>query len=229
MSQRFIIGKGELLTHKIDAPPINPTKAHPYGFDEALERLVPQVTETAAQLMSLPKTACPNDVAVAKFTLHPAYIAKSFFPAAFFQHAMLTPIGSRTVKVRPSKDTRKKAPRECESTELFVAGTRSAFRGLRSLVEGLEEQSGAGRQFAEFEAIAAMETVDRIRGPLPDDEDAVGVFETGLHVLPALDVEALRSIFCGLCQKARVCGKRNAQLSRGKNAVSGGGRSRIPP
>ncbi len=201
MSQRFIIGKGELLTYPIPPPAIKPTKAHPYSFEEALERLVPQVETTVAEFDAMPKAAFPGDVAVAKFTLHPAYIAKSFFPAAFLQEAGLTPIGSRTVKVRPVKNTRKSAPKECETTELFVAGRRASFRALRSLVENLDETSGPGRQFAEFESIAAMDVEDRIRRPLPDDEDVIAVFEIGLHVVPGLSSEELRSVFAAYAKR----------------------------
>jgi len=60
-------------------------------------------------MQALPQAACPSDIAVAKVDLHPAYIAKSFFPTILLGQAGLTPVGSRTVRVRPRNDLRKKA------------------------------------------------------------------------------------------------------------------------
>lgn len=42
MATRFLIGQGELLTYDIPAPPIVPSKAHPYTLAQAKEYLVPK-------------------------------------------------------------------------------------------------------------------------------------------------------------------------------------------
>ena len=79
MSQtNFLIGRGELLTHDIKGPKRNPTKAEVYTLQQAKNRLMPQFTEAAATLDSLPARACPGDLAVARLTLNPSYIARSF-------------------------------------------------------------------------------------------------------------------------------------------------------
>ncbi len=91
----YLLGRAERLVRKIDPPPINPKKAHPYSFEEALARVVPKMDTAAKALAKLPKAACPHDEAVALLTLHPAYLAKSYFPANLLDEANLRSVGSR--------------------------------------------------------------------------------------------------------------------------------------
>jgi hypothetical protein len=201
MANRFLIGKGELLTYEIPPPPIVAEKARPYSFDEAKAHLIPQIVETVLDMQKLPQQACPFDVAVAKVDLHPTYIAKSFFPTALLRQAGLVPIGSRTVKVRARKDLRKTAPEECETTRLFLAGTRGAFARLPSLATQLVEHSKEALQFSEFEDFRSMTSVDRIRGNPGATNDE---FEVGLHVIPELDAGALLRM--AFVKYAKECG-----------------------
>jgi hypothetical protein len=64
MGNRFIIGRGELLTYDIPPPPMVPSKAHPYSLAEAKTHLVPQILSSALEMRALPGAACPGDVAV---------------------------------------------------------------------------------------------------------------------------------------------------------------------
>src|SRR5688572_12590108 len=122
MATRYIIGKGELLTFDIPPPPITPSKAHPYSLAEAKAHVIPQIVDALVYAEALPPQACPGDLAVIQIDLHPAYIAKSFFPKTLLRQAGLVSLGSKTVRVRPRKDVRKNAPPECETTRLFVTG-----------------------------------------------------------------------------------------------------------
>lgn len=192
MASRFIIGKGELLTYDIPPPPMVPTKAHPYTLAEAKEMVIPQIRHAVLELQALPSSACPSDIAVAKIDLHPAYIAKSFFPTGLLRQMGLTAIGSRTVRVQPRKDTRKKPPSESETTQLFVAGSRESFSLFPSLAAQLQEQTKEAMQFSEIENFSSMEISDRLRLT----ENPIGrVFEVGLHFLPDQKVEALHQAF----------------------------------
>ena len=200
MANRFIIGKGELLTFDIPPPPIVPSKAHPYGLAEAKAHLIPQIVTAALEMQALPQAACPADVAVVKVDLHPAYIAKSFFPTGLLRQVGLTSVGSRTVRVRPRKDIRKTAPPECETTQLFVAGTREAFAKLPSFATQLVEDTKEALQFAEIETFSSMSVVDRLRGNATASDRT---FEVGLHLLPDHGVDELRQSFV---RYAKTCG-----------------------
>src|SRR6478735_2370566 len=92
----FLIGYGERLVDRISPPKGGGPKTPPYPFAEARARLIPMVQATAEELTALPDLACPNGQAVAVLTLHPQYLAKSFFPAALLQSAGLEAIGSRS-------------------------------------------------------------------------------------------------------------------------------------
>ena len=78
--RNFLLGFGERLVERVPPPPIKPSKAHPYTFAEARERLLPRMDTAAKQIAALPAQACPDDQAVVMVTLHPAYLAKSYFP-----------------------------------------------------------------------------------------------------------------------------------------------------
>ena len=101
MSQtNFLIGRGELLTHDIKGPKRMPGKAEVYTLAQAAQRLTPQFSATAIALAALPAHACPGDFGVARLTMNPSYIARSFFPVAMLRTVGLESVGSRTVKPR---------------------------------------------------------------------------------------------------------------------------------
>ena len=198
MATRYLIGKGELLTQPIDAPRMKPSpKVRPYSVSEAQQLLIPQLATANSVFAALPPEACPEDLVVARMALHPAFLAKSYFPKALLDQVGLASVGSRTVRLQPHQVTRRKAAGAdgnamVETTEIYVAGQRAAMRRFGVYAQGLTEDSPTGQQFAEFEMIAAMQPVDRIR------EAQMGsgrVFEVGLHLLPERPESMLRSLF----------------------------------
>lgn len=197
MANRFLIGRGELLTHEIPPPPSIPKKSHPYTLDEARKAILPQLRQVIADQKTLPAAACPRDIAVAKLDLHPTYIAKSFFPKSLLRAAGLIPIGSRTVRVRPRKDVRKRASSESDTTELFVAGTRGAFSQFPAMVEQLAEGTPEALQFAEIESIASLTADDRLR---TRGETSREIFEIALHLIPDEQPEQTRTAFAEYAQ-----------------------------
>ncbi|MDQ1812866.1 S8 family peptidase [Massilia sp. CCM 9210] len=200
MANRFIIGKGELLTYDIPPPPMRNNKVHPYSLIEAQAAVVPQLIKAVQDVKSLPPEACPLDIAVLKLDLHPAYIAKSFFPRAFLREAGLVSLGSRTVKLSPRTDHRITAPDICETTELFVAGTRAALARLPDYARQLQDGTTAAMQFREVENVSAMTALDRVR---PNPASGGRVFEVGLHRLPDQSLDVVRRAFTGY---AGACG-----------------------
>ncbi|MCX8521898.1 MAG: S8 family peptidase [Rhodoferax sp.] len=182
MSQtNFLIGRGELLTHDIRGPKRMPGKAEVYTFEQAAQRLAPQFSATATALDALPPHACPGDFGVAKLTMNPSYIARSFFPTAMLRTVGLESVGSRTVKVTPGGWTKKGEPQECSTTELFVAGKRQAFRHLKERTQQFELHSDEALDLAHIEHFSACTPGDRIAdyGSAKDR-----FFEVGIHLLP---------------------------------------------
>ena len=130
---------------------------------------------------------------VAKMLIHPAYIAKSYFPSAFLREAGLQSVGSRTTRVAPRKQTKKKTSSIVETTELYVAGPASRFTELSTMMASLEQDSALAQEFARFEHIAALTSADRMASS-PETAAAPSYFEVGLHRLPGHD-EFVHSFF----------------------------------
>ncbi|MGQ3054123.1 MAG: S8 family peptidase [Roseateles sp.] len=185
MSQtNFLIGRGELLTHEIKGPKRKPGKAEVYTLQQAVQRMRPQFQEAAAKLDALPENACPGDFGVARLTMNPSYIARSFFPVAMLRTVGLESVGSRTVKLTPDGWTKKGDPRECTTTELFVAGKRQAFRHLKAWTREIETESDEALDLAHIERFAAFTPEERI---VSLGKKRERFFEVGLHLLPDED------------------------------------------
>jgi hypothetical protein len=202
MSQtNFLIGRGELLTHDIKGPKRMPGKAEVYTLQEAVRRLTPQFSETAAALDALPSQACPGDFGVARLTINPSYIARSFFPMAMLRTVGLESVGSRTVKVTPDGWTKKGKPRECTTTELFVAGKRQAFRQLKAWSQEVEAESDEALDLAHIEGFSVFAPDERIvdRGRKNDR-----FFEVGVHLLPDENHLAIQQAFAKYAQSLNV-------------------------
>lgn len=193
MSQtNFLIGRGELLTHEIKGPKRMPGKAEVYTLQEATRRLTPQFSKVASGLDALPPEACPGDFGIARLTMNPSYIARSFFPVAMLRTVGLESVGSRTVKLTPEGWTKQGAPRESTTTELFVAGKRQAFRHLKEWTQELEADSDEALDLAHIEQFSAFSPEERIVS-LGGENDRF--FEVGIHLLPDEDRQFIQRAF----------------------------------
>lgn len=188
----FLIGRGELLTHDIKGPKRAPGKAQVYTLQQAQQRLATQFSRTTAALDALPMEACPGDFGVARLMMNPSFIARSYFPTGLLRTAGLESIGSRTVKVMPEAWTKKGAPQECTTTELFVAGKRRAFRNLERWTQEIEPLSDEADDLTHIEQFAAYAPTERIAtyGGTKDR-----FFEVGVHLLPDEDATLVQRPF----------------------------------
>ncbi|MDR1074837.1 MAG: S8 family peptidase [Xanthomonadaceae bacterium] len=196
----YLIGKAELLTYPIKAPTRdNPGKAHPYTLSEVRGWLIPELREANENFSALTQHEAPNDVAVLKLTLHPAYIAKSYFPRALLGQTGLVAVGSKTVRIKPRKRSSARMPETVDTTQLLIAGRRSNLRALPAFAEQLREGTQEALDFAEIEEISPMTEADRIK-PLTGGGR---VFEVGLHLLPG---QSSRNALGDFLVHARECG-----------------------
>lgn len=124
----FLLGYGERLTQSIIPVTSGGPKAHPYSFEESLTRLAPLACNVTDEISHLPAKACPRDEAVAIMSLHPTYLAKSYFPSQLLESNGLRSVGSRHSALRPSKTTKKNEPEKSPTVEIFVAGKRDDFK-----------------------------------------------------------------------------------------------------
>ena len=203
MTTRYLIGRAELLTYPIEAPKKKVgDKAHPYTLTEAKRIIVPEIETANRIFQELPAKACADDLAVARLVLHPAYLAKSYFPKLLLDQVGLSSVGSRTRRIQPRRQTQKKAPPEMETTELFVSGTRAALGNFPAFARSLNEQMPVAEQFARIETFAAMTPADRLH---LEGTNVGHVFEVGLHLPPEGDASDVRALFADY---AKDCGFR---------------------
>lgn len=196
----FLIGRGEMLTHAIPAPKRGGDSAQVYSFEYAKAKLSAQFDAAAKEIDSLDGSAYPNDYAVARMVLNPSYIARSYFPGKLLRESKLQSVGSRTVKITPDKWARKTPPVKTSSTEIFVAGKRSAFRNLSNLVKELDPNSLEAEELARIELFAAVNPKDRI---IDLGSEKTRYFEVGLHMIEEGE-DYLQEAFKEFAEKARV-------------------------
>ncbi|WP_391528023.1 S8 family peptidase [Photorhabdus akhurstii] len=188
----FLIGRGELLTHDIPSPKRRMDKSEVYTLAEAKKRLVPQIQTANDMFKKLAAHSCPHDYAVAKLTMNPSYIARSYFPTAMLRNTGLKSVGSKTVKIVPEKWKRKIDVIEYPTTQLFVAGKRSAFRNLSEWIHDLEYNSAESIDFARIEEFEAFLPEERLI--LPENSQETH-FEVGIHLLQTDGEDFVQSKF----------------------------------
>lgn len=177
--RNFLLGKGERLVEDVAGFRGGAPKSHPYSFSEARERIAPMLARVVRGIDQLPDAACPNDRAVATVTINPEYIAKSYFPERLLESVGLEPVGSRPRRITPQKRSKGREPEETITTELFVMGSRDAFRAWRDTLPKWGEQVAGASELPTIEQVAVPTPRDKIKGKLPKSGDTV--FEVVLH------------------------------------------------
>ena len=177
--RNFLLGKGERLVEDVLGVRGGGPKHHPYTFSEAKDRIAPMLTRVVRGIDQLPAEACPNETAVAAVTLNPEYIAKSYFPERLFKSLGLEAVGSRPRRMTPEKRSKGREPEETITTELFVMGSRSAFRQWRSSLPAWNEEAAPAQDLTSIEQVAAPTAHEKIKGKLPKKGELV--LEVVLH------------------------------------------------
>ncbi|MRV70674.1 S8 family serine peptidase [Duganella sp. FT92W] len=144
----IILGYGETLTTKHDLARSGGEKSYPYQIAEQRQWLEPQLQWLRDVNETVRPEAKPRGEAVAKFTLHPTFLAKSHHPQALLTAAGLRCIGSRAAYVRPRKGMPAgAAPAETLFTAmLYVAGRDDAYAKLEQML--LSQKTAATHQKA---------------------------------------------------------------------------------
>ncbi len=159
----FLLGNGHRLTSPVKVGKGMEPKAPPYDLGTAKQRLSSQFATAVAEFAELPTAACPDGYAVGLITLHPQYTAKSYFPDDLLNDARMQAIGSRPARVTPEKWTKKSAPEESPTTELFVAARREDFAAFAKQLPRISESDNASRDLFKVEAFRAPQSKDRIQ------------------------------------------------------------------
>jgi hypothetical protein len=178
--RNFLLAKGERLAKDVTVKTGGQSKEAPYTFAEARARLKPMLTDVARQLDELPAAACPDDSAVASVTLNPEYIAKSYYPSDLLHAIGLTSVGSRPKRVTPQRRSRGREAEETVTTEMFLMGTRAAFRDWSQEIGRWQPSHSGASQLPTIEAVTAPAPSEKLIHVERRDDDKA-VFEVVLH------------------------------------------------
>lgn len=179
MSKRnLMLGYGENLVSDLPNPTVHGGgKSHPYtDRDEVYTRLYPQMTATFDYVSNLAEMYCPGGNAVFRVDLHPAYLAKSYFPANLFDRFGLRVVGSRFEELVPAKVLNGPDGVPVKTLELYVAGKRENIDLLTRHLKDADLFESVRR----IERIRAFSPHERIIGDAAALSD-VRIVELVLH------------------------------------------------
>lgn len=176
----FLLGKGERLTEPVSMPGRRQSpRRTPYTFGQAKRRVLPMVTRTADAMAHLPDLACPHDEGIGAITLHPEYIAKSYYPAGLLRHVGLRTVGSRPRLITPERRSKGREPEETITTQIFVAGQRRNFTEWAQGLGQWTEQTDGAVELPALENVSYLSPDERVK-PIHTDAKEL-LFEVVLH------------------------------------------------
>lgn len=176
MSNNFLLGKGERLMDSIVHNSGGGAKNHPYTLEECRERLYPQLVKSIESLTHLPVLARPNNFITMKFILHPAYLAKSYFPASFFDFYNLKVLGSKEDLIQPQKWTPTNQDKLSNTLSVYVAGQEDKFDFLLQSINNYPVHN----ELMYFEQISTIEEAEKLKD-LSDSIEQNTACEVVLH------------------------------------------------
>jgi hypothetical protein len=169
---RPILAGGEALRKEAERAMGGGPKYHPRSFDEARDRLRPQIEALQQAIASTPATLRGARV-VFEATVLPNYLANSYFPAELFRDADLVPVGTRatTGPYQTATRTRDDQPTK---TYLLAGDERSIARVAELLAtdEARGAATAARERLRQFDIVRLpdVDEVLRARPELYDDE-----------------------------------------------------------
>lgn len=177
--RNILLGFGETLTHAIKHKNGGDKKKHPYSFREASQHLITSTEQLLEKINTLPHEAMPNNKIVANFILHPAYIAKSYYPTKLFEEFGFNNIGSRSLRIHPRKTQLKKAPDYEMTSNIFISGSKDAFDDLLEALQSNDIEANLQQEIIKNEDLLLFEPQDKIKGNITQNKEQQ--FEVILH------------------------------------------------
>ena len=181
-NKNILIGYGETLIEPVKLTKGGGPKRYPYSIEEVRQRLSPEIISVAKQIHESPEAAKPRGEGVAKITLHPAFLAKSYFPENILKSHGLRHVGSKSTVIVPHHSLRAKPPEEGEFTSvLFVAGAEKNFKNFNDALKDADAPQTHQLEFSRIETIDLYRPTDKIKW-IDSKEDSKNLhLEVSLH------------------------------------------------
>lgn len=160
----LLIGHGERLFQDGVWPQSRGGKPDPYTITGQRSLFTPVLHELATLASVRDKRLVPRGEIAAKLTIHPEFLAKSYFPTGLLTKSGLRLIGSRAAHVLPRAMVRGKPPESRPSAVLIVAGTAQVFKQTSELLNSDVATKEIQKDFARIESISPFQSADRTIG-----------------------------------------------------------------
>lgn len=161
--KNILLGYGERLTSQIPLKGSGGEKSHPYSYSENKKFVIGKLQKLLLKIDEIPDKALFEEKAVVKLILHPAYLAKSYYPDKLINQFSLQTLGSRGIRVNPRKQTLKKKKTDLLSVCLYLSGTKDNYGGfLESLESGSVNKSVRG-DIIKIEDLDIFEPIEKIK------------------------------------------------------------------
>lgn len=199
----FLFGRGERLTEDVEIRQGGGKKKLPYTFEESKKKLTPQIEQAVTEIYNLPDAACPYDFSEVSFTMHPEFIAKSYFPLDLLLDVDIKVVGSRPKSIVPRNFSSSKNKEITESTELITRGTRESYRNWLKKFPSWKPSHNVKKNLISIEEISVSSPKSKVIGNItknestkleivlhssPIDEHQLGVFNKFLEYLEEMDI-----------------------------------------
>lgn len=150
----------------------------PYPKDISSKRVSKKIFNTLAMAKDLPSEAKPNDMLVTALTLHPSFLAKSYYPTALINDYHFTSIGSKEVFVKPeSAFNPEQAKGPVSSSLYFLSGKKESFEKLLADIVNEHVSDSVSIDLGKIEEICLYPTDEKIKSKENDSDS----YEVVLH------------------------------------------------
>lgn len=193
----YLIGFGERLTESVRGPQGGGPPAYPYTILDAQQRLTPMAESLYSAVNKLPANAKPAGRAIAAITMHPQFVARSYFPNRILQTFNAKVVGSRRVSITPDRWGRKNPPPDGRgnASRLYVAASTGAMAKWPSYIQTADK--GSLEELRRLEDIHAPSITTKLKQGFVNRSEEPDIYEAVLH---AKDDHANRYIIEGFEQ-----------------------------
>jgi len=182
MAERnLLLSGGEKLASRAEIVRGSGPKKKPYSISEVREALLTPIRNIENRLAQIPSEAKPRGEGVFELTLHPTYLAKSYYPADLLRAIGLRDVGSKEKTIVPRKVTEARLAGKPHSTaSLFVAGNAAGIGKFREYLMSLETSPAVQNRLITIESVNWIDSLSKFKGVLPDD-NIQHSFEIAIH------------------------------------------------
>lgn len=177
--RNLLIGRGERLIQDGVWTQSGRPKPEPYTLEQQRSLLVPILDRLSSVAQQTAPEVAPRGEIAAKLTIHPQFLAKSYFPASLLSSTGLRLIGSRAIEVTPRRMVRDAELKAMPTATLIVAGTAQQFARASELLQSDTLSGAMTAQFNRLERVEPFQALDRKHGL--DLAHFEGWAETVLH------------------------------------------------